>query len=130
MKNNGETMKEYKTITRIAGPLIFVKKTEPVGYAELVKIMLPSGETKTGQVLDTSEEIVVVQVFEGTSGIDRETRVKFMGENIKLPVSEEMLGRILSGSGKPIDGGPEIIPEDKLDITGAAINPYARASPE
>ncbi|MBI2575042.1 V-type ATP synthase subunit B [Candidatus Woesearchaeota archaeon] len=122
--------KEYKTITRIAGPLLFVRKTEPIGYADLVKIMLPGGETKTGQVLDTSEEIVVVQVFEGTSGIDRETRVKFLGENIKLPVSEEMLGRILSGSGKPIDGGPEIIPEDKLDITGAAINPYARASPE
>ncbi len=122
--------KEYKTITRIAGPLLFVRKTEPIGYADLVKIMLPSGETKTGQVLDTSEEVVVVQVFEGTSGIDRETRVKFLGENIKLPVSEEMLGRILSGSGKPIDGGPEIIPEDKLDITGAAINPYARASPE
>ncbi len=122
--------KEYKTITRIAGPLIFVKKTDPIGYADLVKITTPSGEVKTGQVLDTSEDIVVVQVFEGTSGLDTETRVKFLGENIKLPVSEDLLGRILNGSGKPIDGGPEIIPEEKLDITGAAINPVARSSPE
>ncbi|MBI3034241.1 V-type ATP synthase subunit B [Candidatus Woesearchaeota archaeon] len=122
--------KEYKTISRIAGPLIFVKKTEPIGYSDLVKITLPNGETKTGQVLDTSEDIVVVQVFEGTSGLDKEARVKFLGENIKLPVSDDMLGRILNGAGKPIDGGPEVIPEDKLDITGAAINPYARASPE
>ncbi len=121
--------KEYKTITRIAGPLIFVKKTEPIGYADMVKIQTPSGEIKTGQVLDTSDDAVVVQVFEGTSGLDNQARVKFLGENIKLPVSEELLGRILNGAGKPIDGGPEIIPEEKLDITGAAINPYARASP-
>ncbi len=122
-------MKEYKTITRVAGPLIFVEKTEPVGYAELVRIMLPNGEAKSGQVLDTSENMVVVQVFEGTSGIDLNARVKFLGENIKLPVSGELLGRILNGAGKPIDGGPEIIPEEKMDITGAAINPYARANP-
>lgn len=122
-------MKEYKTITRIAGPLVFVEKTEPVGYGELVKITLPSGEVKSGQVLDTSDEMVVVQVFEGTSGVDLNSRVKFLGENIKLPVSSELLGRILNGAGKPIDGGPEIIPEEKMDITGAAINPYARASP-
>ncbi|MBI2133315.1 V-type ATP synthase subunit B [Candidatus Woesearchaeota archaeon] len=121
--------KEYKTITKIAGPLIFVKKTEPIGYADMVKIQTPSGEIKTGQVLDTSDDVVVVQVFEGTSGLDVQTRVKFLGENIKLPVSEELLGRILNGAGKPIDGGPEIIPDEKIDITGAAINPVARASP-
>ncbi len=122
-------MKEYKTITRVAGPLIFVEKTEPVGYGELVKISLPSGEVKSGQVLDTSSDIVVVQVFEGTSGIDLNTRVKFLGETIKLPVSDEMLGRILNGAGKPIDSGPEIVPDELMDITGAAINPYARANP-
>jgi V/A-type H+-transporting ATPase subunit B len=122
-------MKEYRTITRVAGPLVFVEKTEPIGYSDLVKIALPSGETKNGQVLDTSEEIVVVQVFEGTSGIDKGSGVKFLGETIKLGVSEDMLGRILSGAGKPIDGGPEIIPEKKADIIGAAINPYARDSP-
>src|SRR5512141_3106029 len=108
-------MKEYKTIKRIAGPLIFVEKTEPVGYADLVKIALPDGTIKSGQVLDTSDEIVVVQIFEGTRGISKGARVKFLGENIKLVVPPDMLGRILSGSGKPIDGGPEIIPEKKID---------------
>src|SRR3990167_6096672 len=122
-------MKEYKTISRVAGPLVFVEKTEPIGYADIVKIALPSGETKTGQVLDTSDDIVIVQVFEGTAGIDVDTRVKFLGDTLKLNVSKDMLGRVLSGSGKPIDGGPEIIPEKRLDIIGAAINPFARASP-
>src|SRR3989338_8026062 len=122
-------MKEYKTITRVAGPLIFVEKTEPVGYGELVRIALPSGEIKSGQVLDTSSELVVVQVFEGTSGINLDSRVKFLGETIKLTVSGELLGRILNGAGKPIDGGPEIVPEKSMEITGAAINPYARANP-
>ena len=74
-------MKEYKTITRVAGPLIFVAKTEPIGYADIVKIALPNGEIKNGQVLDTSDDIVVVQVFEGTAGIDIDTRVKFLGDN-------------------------------------------------
>lgn len=122
-------MKEYKTITRVAGPLVFVEKTEPVGYGEVVKIALSNGEAKSGTVLDTSKDIVVVQLFEGTSAVDREARVRFLGETIKLPVSGEMLGRILSGAGKPIDGGPEIIPEERRDIMGAAINPYSRASP-
>ncbi len=122
-------MKEYKTINRIAGPLIFVEKTEPIGYADIVRIALPNGEIKNGQVLDTSDDIVVVQVFEGTAGIDVDSRVKFLGDTLKLSVSKDMLGRVLSGSGKPIDSGPEIIPEKRLDIMGAAINPYARASP-
>ena len=122
-------MKEYKTITKIAGPLIFVEKTDPIGYADIVKIMLPSGEIKNGQVLDTSDDIVVVQVFEGTAGIDVDSRVKFLGDTLKLSVSKDMLGRVLSGSGRPIDNGPEVIPEKRLDIIGAAINPYARASP-
>ncbi|MEK6983665.1 MAG: V-type ATP synthase subunit B [Nanoarchaeota archaeon] len=122
-------MKEYKTITKVAGPLIFVEKTEPIGYADIVKIALPNGEIKNGQVLDTSDDIVVVQVFEGTSGIDIDTRVKFLGTTLKLNVSKDMLGRVLSGSGKPIDNGPEIIPEKRLDIVGAAINPFSRASP-
>lgn len=122
-------MKEYKTITRVAGPLVFVEKTDPIGYGDIVQIKLSNGDMKNGQVLDTSDELVVVQVFEGTSGINKDATVKFLGENIKLSVSEDMLGRILSGAGKPIDDGPEIIPEQKLDIIGAAINPYSRASP-
>jgi len=122
-------MKEYRTITRVAGPLVFVEKTDAVGYSDLVRIKLPDGSLKNGQVLDTSEDIVVVQVFEGTSGIDRSTRVTFLGSTIKLSVSKDMLGRVLGGSGKPIDNGPEIVPEKKLDIIGAAINPYSRDSP-
>ncbi|WP_067046481.1 ATP synthase subunit B [Methanofollis ethanolicus] len=122
-------MKEYRTIKQIAGPLVFVEKTEPVGYNELVNIVLADGTIKRGQVLDTSDDLVVVQCFETTAGIGRDSGVRFLGETIKMPVAKEMLGRILSGGGKPIDGGPEIVPEKRLDITGAAINPYARASP-
>src|SRR3989344_1619916 len=122
-------MKEYKTISKIAGPLVFVEKTHPVGYGEIVQIQLMDGSVKNGQVLDTSDDLVVVQVFEGTAGINKSAGVKFLGETIKLAVSEEMLGRTLTGAGKPKDGGPGVIPDKKLDINGAAINPYARASP-
>jgi len=122
--------KEYKTINEIAGPLVFVEKTEPVGFGELVQISMPDGSIKRGQVLDTSKEIVVVQVFEGTTGIDRASGVKFLGETIKLSVSKEMLGRILNGAGEPIDGGAPIVPEKRVDILGAAINPYSRDSPQ
>ena len=122
--------KEYHTINQVAGPLVFVAKTEPVGFGELVTIALPDGSTKRGQVLDTSDEVVVVQVFEGTGGINRASGVKFLGETVKMPVSKDMLGRILSGSGDPLDKGPPIIPEKRLEIIGAAINPYARDNPQ
>ncbi|MDK2781644.1 MAG: V/A-type H+/Na+-transporting ATPase subunit [Archaeoglobi archaeon] len=122
-------VKEYRTITEISGPLLFLEKTEPVGYGELVYITLSDGTQKRGQVLDTSRDFVVVQVFEGTSGIDRSAGVRFTGETIKLPVSSDLLGRILSGSGDPLDGGPRIIAEDRWEITGAAINPWARDTP-
>ena len=122
-------MKEYKTINQVAGPLIFLEKTHEVGYGELVDIKLSNGDRKRGQVLDTSKDIVVVQVFGETVGIDKKASVKFTGETIKLGVSGDMLGRVFSGFGVPIDGGPEIIPEDRLDINGAAINPYSRSPP-
>jgi V/A-type H+-transporting ATPase subunit B len=121
--------KEYKTISEIAGPLVFVKKTEPISYQELVSVKLSDGSTKRGQVLDSSDDMVVVQIFEGTAGIDRDASVRFLGETMKMPVSKDMLGRVLSGSGEPLDGGPAITPEKKLDIVGAAINPWARDSP-
>jgi len=121
--------KEYKTISDIAGPLIFVEKTEWVAYGELVEITLSDGTVKRGQVLDSSKEIVVVQIFEGTAGIDRASSVKFLGETVKLNVSKDILGRILSGAGRPLDGGPPVIPEKRLDVVGAAINPYAREMP-
>ena len=122
--------KEYKTITEVSGPLIFLEKTEPVGFGELVNINLPDGTTKRGQVLDTSAETVVVQVFEGTGGLNDESGVVFTGETIKLSVSKDMLGRILSGAGEPLDGGPRIIPDDRIDVNGAAMNPYSRMPPE
>jgi V/A-type H+-transporting ATPase subunit B len=122
--------KEYKTIVDIAGPLIFLEKTEPVGYGELVQINLPDGTIKRGQVLDTSADMVVVQVFEGTQGLNDESGVVFSGETIKLPVAKDLLGRILSGSGEPLDGGPRIIPEKRVDVNGASMNPYSRRPPE
>jgi len=122
-------MKEYKTINKVAGPLIFVEKTEPVGFGELVTITLPDGSVKRGQVLDTSKDVVVVQVFEGTRGIDSSSTVRFTGDIVRLPCSKDMLGRVLSGSGDPIDGGPKIVPEERREIIGAAINPYARQYP-
>ena len=123
------TSKEYRTISQIAGPLVFVEKTEPVGYGEIAVVTLPNGEERRGQVLDTSHDVVVIQMFEGTSGIERAAGARFTGETLKMPVSQDMLGRILSGSGEPLDGGPKIVPDDRLDIIGAAINPWARDNP-
>ena len=123
-------MKEYKTITQIAGPLVFVEGVSDIAYGEIVEIALPSGEIKKGQVLDTQRGIAVVQVFGSTAGINvSETRVKFLGETMQLGVSTEMLGRVFTGMGEPRDKGPSIIPEKRLDINGAPINPYARAEP-
>jgi V/A-type H+-transporting ATPase subunit B len=123
-------MKEYKTITEISGPLVFVETDEPIGYDELVEIETPNGETRRGQVLDSSSDHVAIQTFEGTSGIDRNSSVRFLGETMKMPVTEDLLGRVLDGSGDPIDDGPDIVPEERRDIVGAAINPYAREYPE
>ena len=122
--------REYSTVSEIAGPLVFVKAIKGVGYGEVARITTPSGDVRRGQVLEVGEDIAVVQVFEGTSGLDiPTTKVSFSGETIKLPVSSDMLGRIFDGSGEPLDGGPKIIPEDYLDVHGAPINPYAREYP-
>jgi V/A-type H+-transporting ATPase subunit B len=123
-------MKEYKTITEISGPLVFAEVDEPVGYDEIVEIETPSGETKRGQVLETSDGLVSIQVFEGTEGIDRNASVRFVGETLQMPVTEDLLGRVLDGSGRPIDDGPEIVPEERRPIVGKAINPYSREYPE
>ena len=122
-------MKEYQTIEEISGPLVFVEIDEPVGYDEIVEIETPDGRELRGQVLESSEEFAAIQVFEGTGGIDRNASVRFLGETLKMPVTEDLLGRVLDGSGQPIDGGPEIVPEERRDIVGAAINPYAREYP-
>ncbi len=123
-------MKEYQTITEISGPLVFAEVDEPVGYDEIVEIETEDGRTLRGQVLESSEGIVSIQVFEGTGGIDRNASVRFLGETMKMPVTEDLLGRVLDGSGNPIDGGPEIVPDERHDIVGEAINPYSREYPE
>ena len=122
--------KEYRTITDVKGPLVFLNKTEPVSYNAIVQLRLSDGSIKNGQVLDTSDDQVIVQVFEGTASVDRKTGVKFLGDVFKLPVSKGLIGRILDGAGRPRDGGPEIVADDMADIIGAAINPYSRQSPE
>jgi V/A-type H+-transporting ATPase subunit B len=122
--------KEYRTITDVKGPLVFLNKTEPVSFGEIVQLRLSDGSMKNGQVLDTSDDQVIVQVFEGTASVDKQTGVKFLGDVFKLPVSKGLIGRILDGAGRPRDGGPEIVADDMADIIGAAINPYSRQSPE
>ena len=122
--------KEYKTITEISGPLVFAEVDEPIGYDEMVEIRTPNGETRRGQVLESTSKYVAIQVFEGTSGIDRDSSVRFLGETLQMPLTEELLGRVLSGSGEPIDGGPEIEPDEERPIVGAAINPTAREYPQ
>ncbi len=121
---------EYKTIREIKGPLLIVENTKDVAYGEVVKIRGPDGKERLGQVLEARENMAIVQVFEGTRGLDvKSTTVKFLGETLKIGVSLEMLGRVFDGTGKPIDGGPDIIPEEMRDINGYPINPSAREYP-
>lgn len=121
---------EYTSVTRVAGPLLFLEGVNDAGYNDLVEITLPNGETKNGQVLDTSAGLAVVQIFGTTTGLDLpNTRVKFKGETVKLPVSDAMLGRIFNGLGVPRDGGSRIVSSERPDISGGAINPYSRAEP-
>ncbi|MCE5197319.1 MAG: V-type ATP synthase subunit B [Negativicutes bacterium] len=122
--------KEYRTITEITGPLMLVERVEGVKYEELVEIELPNGEIRRGKVLEAMEGKALVQIFEGTSGINmRDSKVRFLGKSIELPVSMDMLGRVFDGFGRPIDNGPNIIPEKRVDINGNPMNPYARAYP-
>ena len=130
MKSPEKSGRTFQTIREISGPLVFVESVTSVGYGELVEVTTPSGEDRTGQVIDVSEDVTIVQVFEGTSDLDtKKTTIRFTGETIKLPVSMDMLGRVFTGGGKPADGGPNIIPEDYWDIHGYPINPYSRIHP-
>ena len=130
MKTLEKAGRTFLTIREISGPLVFVESVTGVSYGELVEVTTPSGEERTGQVIDVSEDVTIVQVFEGTSNLDtKTTTVRFTGESIKLPVSMDMLGRVFTGGGKPADGGPSIIPEDDWDIHGYPINPYSRIHP-
>lgn len=129
MNSNIKT-REYTTVTEVAGPLMVVEGVEGVGYDEIVDIVTPDGENRQGQVLEVEKDVAVVQVFEGTRDLNTSTtKVRFTGETAKIPVSPDMLGRIFNGTGKPIDGGPEIIPEKEIDINGNPMNPSAREFP-
>jgi len=121
---------EYKTVTEVAGPLLFIEKIRDVAYGEVVEVETPDGEKRRGTVLETTKNFAVVQVFEGTHGLDTsKTIVRFTGTTLKLPVSTDLLGRVFDGSGRPLDHQPPPIPEDYWDIHGAPINPYAREYP-
>ncbi|MGP6239683.1 V-type ATP synthase subunit B [Cuniculiplasma sp. SKW4] len=120
----------YKSIREISGPLIFVEGIKNAGYNEMVSIETPDGQVKSGQVLDTSNGLAIVQVFGATSGLDNtNTVVKFRGETARIRVSDEVLGRVFNGLGEPIDKGPEIQSSEKVEIVGDAINPYSREEP-
>ena len=122
--------KEYWTLSQIKGPLIFVERIDNVAYNEMVEITDPEGVVRLGQVLEVDQKRCMVRVFIGTSGLDLErTRVRLTGDVARLDVSLSILGRVLDGSGQPIDGGPPIIPDCSLDINGLPINPTVRVHP-
>uniref|UniRef100_F6RLX9 Vacuolar proton pump subunit B n=1 Tax=Monodelphis domestica TaxID=13616 RepID=F6RLX9_MONDO len=121
----------YKTVCSVNGPLVVLDNVKVAQYAEIVNFTLPNGTHRSGQVLEVSGTKAVVQVFEGTSGIDaQKTTCEFTGDILRTPVSEDMLGRVFNGSGKPIDRGPKVMAEDFLDINGQPINPHNRIYPE
>ena len=122
--------KEYITTREILGPLIVVEHVEKATYNEVVDIKAPDGSLRKGQVLEINGDRALIEVFEGTSGLNLgETKVRFQGRGVEIGVSSSILGRIFDGSGKPVDGAPQIIPEKRLDINGNPINPYARDYP-
>ena len=121
---------KYRTISNLSGPLMMVNKVHDVSYDELAEITLGDGEHRRGRVLEIDQDRALVQVYEGSSGIDvNSTEVRFLGDVLKLPVSKDMLGRIFNGRGDPIDGGPGIIPETYLDVNGNPMNPFSRDFP-
>ncbi|KAJ1814349.1 Vacuolar ATP synthase subunit B [Coemansia sp. RSA 2599] len=122
---------DYRTVAGVNGPLVILDNVKSPKFSEIVTLTLPDGSKRAGQVLEVQGKRAVVQVFEGTSGVDaKSTSVEFTGDTLKMPVSEDMLGRIFNGSGKPIDNGPKVFAEDYLDINGMPINPYSRIYPE
>jgi V/A-type H+-transporting ATPase subunit B len=120
----------FKTLSKIAGPLIFVEGVDNAAYGEMVEIKLADGERRLGQVLDTKQGLAVVQVFGATYGLATSgTSTKFLGETAMISVSDEMLGRTFDGLGKPRDNGPKIISKQRYDLVGSGINPYSREEP-
>ncbi|MEI5992710.1 V-type ATP synthase subunit B [Candidatus Enterococcus mansonii] len=124
-------IKEYRTINEVVGPLMIVEKVEGVKYEELIEVRMQNGEIRRGQVLEINGDKAMVQIFEGTSGINiRDSKVRFLGHPLELGVSEDMVGRVFDGLGRPKDKGPEILPEKMVDINGEVINPVSRDYPD
>jgi len=117
-------------VSEIIGPLILIEGTTGVAYDELVEVELKSGEVRSGKVLEIEEDKALIQVFEGTEGLDvASLTFRFRGRGLELPVSPDILGRIFTGLGRPLDGAPPVIPKKKLDVNGNPINPFARDYP-
>lgn len=124
-------LKEYRSVSEIAGPLMVVENVKGAKFDELVEIRTDSGELRRGQVLEITDDKAVVQIFEGTSDLGaEESKVRFLGNGLTLGVSPDMLGRVFDGLGQPKDNGPRIIPEKRLDVNGESINPVARDFPD
>ena len=122
--------REYTTINKVAGPLVVVEKVGNAAYNEVVRIRLQNGETRLGQVLETTDKYAIVQIFGQTSGMNvSDTSVSFLGETFHVAVSDEMLGRVFDGQGRPKDIKSSLIIKERRDINGAPINPSARARP-
>ena len=123
-------MKEYRTIHEVSGPLMVVEQVEGVTYDELAEIELSDGSTRRCKVLEVNGDKAVVQLFESSAGINlRDSKIRFLGHPLELAVSGDMLGRVFNGMGEPIDGGPAILAEKRLDINGQPMNPAARDYP-
>ncbi|MBM3315837.1 V-type ATP synthase subunit B, partial [candidate division WOR-3 bacterium] len=123
-------LREFQGVSSVAGPLLTVEGVDGVKFQELVQIALPSGETRRGQVLEVDGDRALVQVFEGTAGIDVPgVKVRFLARGILLDLAPGILGRVFDGLGRPRDGGPPLIPDRRADINGAPMNPYAREYP-
>jgi len=130
IKREPKMLKEYRTVTEIAGPLMLVEGVEDAKFGQIVDIEIADGTLRHGQILQVERDKVLVQVFEGTEGIDIErSTVRFLGKPMELGVSPEILGRVFDGTGRPKDDGPEILPEKRLNINGNPINPFARDYP-
>lgn len=122
---------DYRTVLDVEGPLVVLDNVKFPRYAEIVNVRLGDGSIRKGQVLEIAGKRAVVQIFEGTSGIDNlHTHVEFTGDVLRMPISIEMLGRSFNGSGTPIDHGPPVLAEKFLDIQGQPINPFERVYPQ
>ncbi len=130
MKPSIDTGLEYMGVASISGPILIVENVQDVGYDELVSVKAQTGEVRLGKVIEVTKKAVTVQVFEGTTGLSpSETRTRFLGRPLEVPVSSEMLGRVMNSFGEPIDGHPGFFAEEKRDVNGYPLNPTAREYP-